>query len=162
MFAKTDTFHLQSAVSKLTSPRAISPKSEPILDGIGFRYEQTSGRLLWRRGDSFRFVATGYAGAPGFVNDPDADHLRQRGPIPRGQYWIRERKHSRFQSPAFFLDPFEENEMHGRSGFWIHGDNARLNRSGSTGCIVIGWHDRAWIGRQISGNHVSPVLIVTR
>lgn len=104
-----------------------------------------------------RLVATGYAGAPGFVNDPDADHLRNKGPLPRGLYLIQLRPHQRFAPPALYLAPWPETEMHGRSGFWIHGDNARLNRSASSGCIILDRNARARIRALI---HVDDTLEV--
>lgn len=100
-------------------------------------YEQATGRFLWRCGASVRLIATGYAGAPGFVNDPYADHIRSRGPIPKGLYRIVPREHPRFAPPALFLAPEPGNAMHGRSGFYIHGDNARGDQSASSGCIIL-------------------------
>lgn len=88
-------------------------------------------------GESFGPVATGYAGFKTFANDPDKDSVPQRGPLPKGQYRVILRQHPRFAPPAFFLEPQSGNRMHGRSGFWIHGDNASGDRSASTGCIVL-------------------------
>lgn len=107
-----------------------------------FTYEQASGRFLLGDGESVRLIAVGYAGAPGFVNDPKADHLARRGPLPKGRYLVIEDKHPRFAVPAFRLVPTAKTDMHGRSGFWIHGDNRHINRSASTGCIVLGLRAR--------------------
>jgi hypothetical protein len=100
-------------------------------------YEQDTGRLLRVYGGGVEFIATGYAGAPGFVNDPSSDHLRSRGPLPQGRYGLREVIHPRFAAPAIRLDPYLSNKMYGRSGFYIPGDNVHLNRTASTGCIVV-------------------------
>ena len=35
------------------------------------------------------------------------------------------------------LDPFPSNDMYGRSGFYIHGDNPRGDKSASEGCIIL-------------------------
>lgn len=115
---------------------------------------------MWRRGGILRALADCYAGAPGFVNDPDADHLRSRGPLPRGLYRLIVREHPRFARPAIWLSPFASNEMHGRSGFWLHGDNAKRDRSASTGCIVMGFHDREWIANRLRRNDGGDTLEV--
>lgn len=88
-------------------------------------------------GQGARVIAIGYAGAPACINDPHEDHIRQCGPLPKGRYLVAERFHSRFASPAFELYPCVGTELHGRSGFWIHGDNRAGNRSASSGCIVL-------------------------
>lgn len=36
-----------------------------------------------------------------------------------------------------FLEPFQSNDMMGRSGFFIHGDNRYGNRTASHGCIIL-------------------------
>lgn len=105
---------------------------------------------MFRSGGGFRFVAIGYAGAKGSVNNPNASHIRATGPLPKGKYRLVERTHDRFKAPAFFLSPHPDNEMFGRAGFWIHGDNIKGDRSASTGCIVLGWHDRSFVKRLIA------------
>jgi hypothetical protein len=35
------------------------------------------------------------------------------------------------------LTPDPGNDMHGRSGFYIHGDNGKGDRSASEGCIIL-------------------------
>ncbi|WP_374413001.1 tlde1 domain-containing protein [Novosphingobium colocasiae] len=113
-----------------------------------FTYEQGSGRFVFGRRSAARLIAVCYAGAPGFVNDPATDHLRGKGPLPKGRYVIRETPHSRFHKPAFYLAPVPDAAagdagfdplywLHGRSDFWVHGDNALLNRTASHGCIVM-------------------------
>lgn len=113
---------------------------------------------MFRSGDRFRAFALCYAGAPGFVNDPSAEHLRSKGPLPRGFYRIVEADHPRFASPALKLYPLPETEMYGRSGFWIHGDNHLGNRSASSGCIICNWHDRGFIKRRLPGGNILRVV----
>lgn len=113
-------------------------------------YEQGTGRFLHRNGDRTRLVAIGYAGAPPCLNDPAKDHVRQCGPIPKGSYRLRVLKHPRFAAPAIFCDPFESNEMFGRSGFYIHGDNRHGDRTASTGCIILSRLVRSKVADAIS------------
>jgi len=115
----------------------------------GFYYEQASGRFLFCRGGKFELIGVGYAGAPGCVNDPLSDHIRSRGPLPKAQYLLFERFHARFARPAYRLEPCVGSVMHGRSDFWVHGDNSALDQSASTGCIVLGRSARQWIGDTI-------------
>lgn len=102
----------------------------------GFLYEQRSGNLYVVNGDYKCPLGTFPAGAEGYICDPEAQDLRGKGPIPRGQYSIRGVPHHRFASPALRLDPHEENEMHGRAGFFIHGGTK------SEGCILVQLFDR--------------------
>jgi len=46
------------------------------------KYYQSSGELHFENGT----VLKGYSGRPEFKNNPDADHEKDRGPIPRGKY----------------------------------------------------------------------------
>ena len=103
-----------------------------------FVYSQETGVLHYRQGDEVTRIGKGYAGSPPFVNDPSAEALVARGPIPRGSYrcsWAF--RHVRLGPVAIFLEPDPSNDMHGRSGFFIHGDNAFGNQTASNGCIVL-------------------------
>ena len=115
-----------------------------------FIYEQGSGRLLHRSGDSVRLIATGYAGAPACIDDPAKDHIHQCGPLPKGTYRCRVLKHPRFAAPAIKLDPEKGTRMYRRSGFYIHGDNDRGDRSASSGCIIVGKQAREYVARWIA------------
>jgi len=118
-----------------------------------FVYEQGTGRFLHGSGAGARLLATGYAGAKGCINDPSKDHVRQCGPIPKGAYRLRVSVHPRFTAPAIFCEPEAGTVMHGRSAFFIHGDNRRGDRSASTGCIVLSRLVRTFIaGRLAQGD----------
>ena len=78
----------------------------------------------------------GSAGAGPGRNNPDMASVRNVGPIPAGLYWVREERSPRFRAPAFRLYPYAGNQMHGRSGFWIHGGTK------SEGCILLHPVDR--------------------
>jgi hypothetical protein len=58
--------------------------------------------------------------------------------------------------PSLPLDPSPGNDMHGRSGFYIHGDNNRGDNSASTGCIILGKAIRKRIGN--SGDNTLHVI----
>jgi Tlde1 domain len=77
----------------------------------------------------------GYAGNGRGLNNPDAQNQQNVGPLPQGRYVVGEPNNRRgpFTLP---LIPGPGNNMFGRSGFLIHGDNAALNNSASEGCIV--------------------------
>ena len=97
----------------------------------GFTYEQKSGELAMVNGDWFMPFLAGYAGTGVGRNNPEMQYTRNVGPLPVGDYGMRVRPHPRFEAPAIRLDPFETNDMRGRSGFWIHGGTH------SEGCIVL-------------------------
>lgn len=105
----------------------------------GLRYVQSTGELRLVNGEFWAPLCVGYAGAPGFVNDPDAQCRKSLGPLPRGTYLLREVSHWRFAAPSIRLDPHPETkpDLCGRSGFYIHGDNRKADRSASSGCIVL-------------------------
>ncbi|AZI37898.1 hypothetical protein NT2_13_00585 [Caenibius tardaugens NBRC 16725] len=102
-----------------------------------WRYEQSTGRFLRASRTGASLIATGYAGAKDCLNDPAKDHVRACGPIPKGYYRLRVFDHPRFKAPAIRCFPEPGTEMHGRSGFYIHGDNPAGDRSASSGCIIL-------------------------
>lgn len=102
-------------------------------------YSQGTGLLYLEDGDGGRAILTrGYSGHGSFRDDPDAEGEAGLGPIPRGVWRIsRYIYHSRLGSYAYPLVPFG-HDAHGRSEFFIHGDNSRGDKSASTGCIILG------------------------
>ena len=103
-------------------------------------YSQSKGSLAYAPdGKDPRILARGYSGHPPYVNDPEAQAIKAGGPIPRGRYRVGAPfDHVRLGPVVFFLEPMDPALMFGRSGFFIHGDNAYGNRSASFGCIVMG------------------------
>lgn len=82
--------------------------------------------------------ATGYAGRGDGLNNPDAETQVGLGPLPVGVYRVQKaRNHVRLGPLCFPLVPRGDTELYGRSGFAIHGDNQRQDRSASRGCIVL-------------------------
>lgn len=114
-------------------------------------YEQGSGRLLLQDRDGcLALLAIGYSGAPGYVNNPNAERRLAEGPIPVGMWAVGASvDHPRLGSVSLPLAPVDyrfeagaqretiATSRHGRSAFYIHGDNAKMNQSASRGCIIM-------------------------
>lgn len=103
----------------------------------------------------------GYSGNGAGLNWPGAQNLQGVGPIPQGIYTIGPQQnnitgngHRLLQSMRLAPDP--GNEMFGRSGFLIHGDNSRGNQSASEGCIIFKPSVRNIIGN--SNDHILHVF----
>ena len=107
-------------------------------------YEQRTGRLL-HLGE---LVATGYSGwddgdgvaEPGEgKNDPARQHVRGKGPIPRGSYMVNGPpfQHPKCGAYCLRLVPAPDNEMFGRAGFLVHGDSRVKPGTASEGCIIV-------------------------
>ena len=99
-----------------------------------FIWHQTRGALM-RDGELLGF---GYSGNGYGYNNPAAQVVKKVGPIPQGKYTIDPSCTDAQVGPcAMRLVPDPTNLMFGRSGFFIHGDNAAMNRTASEGCIVL-------------------------
>jgi hypothetical protein len=115
-------------------------------------YEQSTGKLLL----SGKVIAEGYAGHGKGLNNPDAERERNVGPVPRGEYAIGEAfKHPTIGPVVMRLTPVGHT-AHGRSGFLIHGDNRKMDRSASRGCIIL----PPAVRRQIAASQVKRLLVV--
>lgn len=103
---------------------------------MSFTYVQATGNLYDANGVR---LGTGYSGRGSGLDNPAAENERAVGPIPCGRYRIGPaRKPIDHLGPlAMPLDPDPSNEMVGRSGFFIHGDNAALDHSASDGCVIL-------------------------
>ncbi len=98
-------------------------------------YVQTTGALS-HDGEP---IGTGYSGNTTGLNNPAAQGQVGIGPIPCGTYTIGPP-----HQPVDHLGPFalplipaSTNEMLGRSGFFIHGDNTAMDHTASNGCIIL-------------------------
>ncbi|CAB4131058.1 Protein of unknown function DUF2778 [uncultured Caudovirales phage] len=82
-------------------------------------------------------TATGYAGMGEGKNNPALEAVANIGPLPRGLYTITGPPciHPHCGQFTLRLEPDSTNEMHGRAGFLLHGDNA--TGTASQGCIVL-------------------------
>ena len=78
----------------------------------------------------------GYSGRGAGLNNPAAQNQRNVGPIPRGDYTVG--APTRRRGPMTLpLTPDPGNDMQGRSGFLVHGDNPAQNNTASEGCIIL-------------------------
>jgi hypothetical protein len=75
------------------------------------------------------------------VNNPALQNVENVGPIPQGDYTIGTQGNygslGHGLPGSMPLTPARGNNMHGRYGFLMHGDNARGDRSASEGCIIM-------------------------
>lgn len=118
-------------------------------------YSQITGALRDAEG---AIVAIGYAGHGEGKNDPEAQHIRNVGPLPRGLYRIGDAIAHRKLGPASLpLTPDAGNVMHGRSGFYIHGDSIKAPGTASTGCIILAADVRA----RIAGSRDRWLVVLT-
>jgi hypothetical protein len=117
-------------------------------------YQQSTGQLF-RDGS---LVDTGYAGMGDGVNNPDMEDVEMVGPLPRGYYTIGSlQANGRHMGPnVMFLKPDVGNEMHGRSAFYMHGDNGEGDRSASNGCIIMNRSTRLLVAQ--SGDNQLEVI----
>lgn len=110
-------------------------------------YNQSTGRFLIydapdeTANERVLHDAQGYAGRGHGRNKPHLETVRNVGPLPRGFYRVTgPTTHPRLGPLAFRLLPFGTTKMHGRSGFYIHGDN--VTNDASRGCIILSRRDR--------------------
>lgn len=83
-------------------------------------------------------VGNGYSGNGKGLNNPaeQADH--DRGPVPQGRWKIGVAfDHPRLGPTVMHLSPETDTKTFGRSGFFIHGDNKKMNHTASHGCIIL-------------------------
>lgn len=97
-------------------------------------YYQKSGNLI---SDDGKLMCVGYSGHAEGKNNPDMQHVKSLGPIPRGIYVIGRPYDSKNTGPlTIMLSPHPDNEMFGRSAFRIHGDSVKAPGTASHGCII--------------------------
>jgi hypothetical protein len=90
-------------------------------------------------------VDIGYSGKGNGLNNPfdqdvqGAKDKSDAGPIPSGTYTIGKMFDNTGKTGpgSMRLTPDAGNDMHGRSGFLIQGDNSKHNYSASEGCIIV-------------------------
>lgn len=81
-------------------------------------------------------IGTGYSGKGVGRNNPTMEDVPEVGPIPTGVYTIGEPfTHPHAGPICMRLEPNEGDDMHGRSGFMLHGDNT--SHTASEGCIIM-------------------------
>ena len=103
-------------------------------------------------------VGVCYAGTSAGLNNPDLDHVHNYGPLPKGRYTISSAFRHNTKGPVCMrLAPHAGNDMHGRDGFLIHGDNKLMNHTASEGCIVASLTIREDIAQSID----RELLVIT-
>lgn len=100
-----------------------------------WRYVQSSGDLS----HNGVHVGTGYSGHGIGLNNHAQEATHGVGPIPVGAYHIGPPKSppDHLGPLAMPLTPKPGNDAHGRSAFFMHGDNAAANHTASDGCIIM-------------------------
>jgi hypothetical protein len=96
-------------------------------------------------------IVKGYSGRGAALNNPAMCDVPDVGPLPIGAYTVNAPidPAGHLGPLAFPLIPDAANQMHGRDGFYIHGDNVEMNHSASCGCIILPRVDRVWIARLV-------------
>lgn len=99
-------------------------------------WDQSAGLMLDPDGKRY---CGGYSGKGEGLNNPAMQHVVATGPIPQGMWRIGplEAKSKRTGRNISRLEPLPGTNTFGRSAFQIHGDNAKGNRTASSGCIII-------------------------
>lgn len=99
-------------------------------------FQQSTGHFTDPTG---RIIANGYSGHAAGVDNPEDEFVPNVGPLPTGTYTIGA-PHTPIDilgPVAMPLTPDPKNVMHGRYGFFIHGDTAAMNHTASDGCIIL-------------------------
>lgn len=98
-------------------------------------FEQSTGKMHDASG---KVLAQGYSGRGEGKNNPAMQTVPCVGPIPIGTYTIAAPRDGTGHGPyAMRLSPDETNQMFGRAGFMIHGDNVHAPGTASEGCIIL-------------------------
>lgn len=116
-------------------------------------YSQSTGNMSL----DGNLVGTDYSGNGAGLNNPALQNDPDVGPIPQGSYTIGPAHQDPEKGPVVMALAFDPaNQMFGRDGFLIHGDNEAMNHTASEGCIILGRNFREQVA-------ASPdrVLIVT-
>jgi len=121
---------------------------------MGMQYVQATGEFYI----SGKYIETGYAGAPDYINDPEAQCLVNRGPLPRGRYKMTSIGRHKKLTHVIRLTPQPGTDMCGRDGMLIHGGKYDGSLTASKGCIILTTETRIKIREQIKlGNDILEV-----
>lgn len=101
--------------------------------GLGFEYSQTSG-VLSHGGES---IGTGYSGNSEGLNNSNLQMVHNLGPIPQGIWNIGIFFDDSHLGPCVAALQPTSQDVFGRGGFFIHGDNKSMSHSASDGCIIL-------------------------
>jgi hypothetical protein len=102
---------------------------------VSWTFQITSGAILNQNSIQ---VGSGYSGHGPGLNNPAYCNVPDVGPLPCGTYTIcpaADNPHVGLFAMRLIPDP--TNQMFGRAGFFIHGDNPQMNHTASDGCIIL-------------------------
>lgn len=98
-----------------------------------FEYSQKTGTLS-HGGEP---IGKGYAGHGEGLNNPKLEMVHNLGPIPKGVWDIGLFFDDKHLGPCVAALRPTAQDVFGRGGFFIHGDNKRMNHTASDGCIIL-------------------------
>lgn len=133
-----DSFDGYSGVDTGVFTQWTAPHENPAENPSSYLvYSQSSGIITKTvNGITTQLGDAGYSGSQIYYNVPEADYIKNEGPIPKGEYALT--KVDNHKGPLTIdLSPADTNDMHGRSNFLIHGDNGSKNHTASEGCIIL-------------------------
>lgn len=99
------------------------------------KYEIKTGNL-WL---DDKLIGRGYSGHSLFLNDEQMTHMKSAGPIPKGLWHLAdwEDHHKKLGNIVVHLVADLLTQTFGRSEFFIHGDNIKMDHTASDGCIIL-------------------------
>lgn len=102
-----------------------------------FIWSQSKGTLHSTIAD--KNIGNGYSGAVGYKNDPEAQKVHNKGPIPQGEWGILGPPVDTATHGPYVIHLFAKpgTDTFGRSGFLIHGDSIEHPGQASEGCIIL-------------------------
>lgn len=130
--------------------------------GLCWVYSQSTGQLTYvSPGENSTYIGTGYSGHGEGVNNPSMQHVPNIGPVPQGSYTMGPQQNivtrsGRRLPGAMRLIPNPANQMHGRSGFLLHGPRENDQRNSSNGCPIFNREIRNQMGN--SGDNCFEVV----
>jgi RHS repeat-associated protein len=112
-------------------------------NGLVWTYSQSSQQLSHTDGSgNTTNEGSGYSGNGDGLNNPAMQGVQNVGPIPQGKYTINPQQNNVTGNGtslpnSMTLTPDPSNNMFGRGGVLIHGDNSNGDNSASEGCIIL-------------------------
>ena len=118
-------------------------------------YDRKTGTMRTPSGGAIRGCYSGHGAG---LNNVAYEAVHNVGPLPAGTYRIErpEAPITHLGPLAMRLTPDPLNDMFGRSGFFIHGDNHEMDYTASDGCIVAPW----FLRDSISRSNVTKLVVV--
>lgn len=119
----------------MNSNKATETETEIEINSQAWTYAQRTGELQ----QDGQHVAMGYSGAGEGKNNPEMQSVRNIGPIPQGEWTITGPPVNTADHGPYVLrlNPKDETETFGRSGFLMHGDSKSAPGTASHGCVIM-------------------------